>query len=501
MSQPAQAEFPKWRSYLWPIYSFELKKLVPMLLMMMFISFNYTIFRDTKDTLVVSTCGAQALPFLKVWGVLPGAVIFTLIYAKLSNLLKREHLFYASVVPFLVFFALFAFVLYPNREALTPVSSSATLDNIITNKGLKVLVEIYRNWILALFYIFAELWGSVCISLLFWGFANDNTRIQEAKRFYAMFGLGANVGSGIAGQIVALLANTKSDWGQALQNTLTVTLLAGVAILGLYYYIQNFVLKEPEFAPAPGEVRKKKAKPSLSIKDSISLLASSRYLTSIAILVMSYGILINICEVPWKHFLKVRYPNPSDYQNFMGHFSSIVSVTTILMMLFVGGNVIRNLGWYVGALFTPTVIVSTGVLFFLFVIFRENLSFVTEYFNIYVVSLIVGIGAIQNIMCKATKYSLFDPTKEMTYIPLDADSKTKGKAAIDVVGARLGKSGGGLILQLMLINVSKDIVACTPYLFVILLLIGAGWIRSVGILSGEFSKLNTENQQEKKLEA
>lgn len=500
MSQPAQAEFPKWRSYLWPIYSFELKKLVPMLLMMMFISFNYTIFRDTKDTLVVSTCGAQALPFLKVWGVLPGAVIFTLIYAKLSNLLKREHLFYASVIPFLIFFALFAFVLYPNREALSPVSSSETLAEILPS-GLKALVDIYKNWMLALFYIFAELWGSVCISLLFWGFANDNTRIQEAKRFYAMFGLGANVGSGIAGQIVALLAGTKNDWGKALQNTLTVTLMAGVIILGLYYYIQNFVLKDPEFAPAAGELRKKKAKPSLSIKDSISLLASSRYLTSIAVLVMSYGILINICEVPWKYFLHKQYPKPSEYQNFMGHFSTTVSITTILMMLFVGGNVIRNLGWYVGALFTPAVIVSTGALFFLFVIFRQDLNFVTEYFNIAVISLIVGIGAVQNIMCKATKYSLFDPTKEMTYIPLDADSKTKGKAAIDVVGARLGKSGGGLILQMMFALISTDIVLCTPYLFVILLLIGYGWIRSVGILGGEFSKLNVENQRDKKLEA
>lgn len=501
MSQTAQAEFPKWRSYLWPIYSFELKKLVPMLLLMMFISFNYTIFRDTKDTLVVSSCGAQALPFLKVWGVLPGAVIFTLIYAKLSNLLKREHLFYASVIPFLIFFALFAFVLYPNREALAPIVSSESLADILPS-GLQVLADIYRNWTLALFYIFAELWGSVCISLLFWGFANDNTRIQEAKRFYAMFGLGANVGSGIAGQIVALLADAdKNNWGRALQNTLLVTLAAGIVILGLYYFIQNFVLTDPQFAPAAGELRKKKSKPSLSIKDSISLLANSRYLLSIAILVMSYGILINVCEVPWKHFLKQRFPTASEYQKFMGHFSSTVSATTIIMMLFVGGNVIRNLGWYVGAIFTPVIIVSTGALFFLCVIFRENLSFITDNLNVLVLTLIVAVGSIQNIMCKATKYSLFDPTKEMTYIPLDADSKTKGKAAIDVVGARLGKSGGGLILQLMFTFISSDIVLCTPYLFVVLILIGGGWIRSVGVLSGEFANLNAENQREKKLEA
>ena len=47
--------------------------------------------------------------------------------------------------------------------------------------------------------------------------------------------------------------------------------------------------------------------------------------------------------------------------------------------------------------------------------------------------LAVIVGAAQNIMSKAAKYSLFDPCKEMAYIPLDQEQKSKGKVQL-VVG-------------------------------------------------------------------
>jgi hypothetical protein len=34
-------------------------------------------------------------------------------------------------------------------------------------------IAILRNWTYCLFYVMAELWGSVVVSVLFWGFANQ----------------------------------------------------------------------------------------------------------------------------------------------------------------------------------------------------------------------------------------------------------------------------------------------------------------------------------------
>ena len=138
-------------------------------------------------------------------------------------------------------------------------------------------------------------------------------------------------------------------------------------------------------------------------------------------------------------------------------------------MMFVGANIIKVLGWQAGALMTPMMMGLLALPFFGCMIFGGS----TDSRNPLLIAVYVGL--LQNVLSKATKYAIFDPTKEMAYIPLDRDSKTKGKAAIDVLGARLGKSGGALAQQ-MLVLVFGNIVRGSPVVAVLFYITIALWL-------------------------
>lgn len=497
-----KSQFGKWRSFFWPIHAWELKKFIPMALMFFFINFNYTILRDTKDALIVTApgSGAEAIPFLKLWGVLPFAILFMILYSKLSNIFSKPKLFYTMILIFIGFFALFAAVLYPSRDFLHPTAAADQLQAILP-QGFGGLIAIFRNWTYALFYVMSELWGSVALSLLFWGFANDTTRPSETKRFYGVFGIGANFAMLVSGPLIVHYSRIRDKlpagvdaWGVSLNYLIGMVVLSAFVIMGIYWWINRNVLTDPRFYDASEQKKAKKEKPKMSLKESFMYLARSRYVGLLALLVVSYGIAINLVEVTWKNQLKILYQNnANDYSAFMGEFSFLTGAVTIFMMLFVSGNVIRRFGWTTAALITPIVLLVTGVGFFAFIIFKDSLAGFIAMFGTSPLMLAVLFGQAQNIMSKSTKYSLFDPTKEMTYVPLDQEAKVKGKAAIDVVGARLGKSGGALINQ-GLILFFGSISVITPYVAGILFLIIFVWIWAAKRLGGLYTQKVSEKE-------
>ncbi|KHN22476.1 ADP,ATP carrier protein 1, chloroplastic-like [Glycine soja] len=476
-----------------------LKKIVPLGLMFFCILFNYTILRDTKDVLVVTARGSSAeiIPFLKTWVNLPMAIGFMLLYTKLANVLSKQALFYSIILPFIAFFGAFGFVLYPLSNYIHPEAFADKLLNILGPRFLGPLA-IMRIWSFCLFYVMAELWGSVVISVLFWGFANQITTVDEAKRFYPLFGLGANVALVFSGRTVKYFSNLRSTlgpgvdgWAISLKAMMSIVVGMGVAICFLYWWVNNYV-------PLPTRSKKKKEKPKMGTMESIKFLVSSKYIRDLATLVVAYGISINLVEVTWKSKLKAQFPSPNEYSSFMGDFSTATGIATFIMML-LSQFIFDKYGWGVGAKITPTVLLLTGVGFFSLILFGGPIAPVIAKFGMTPLLAAVYVGAMQNIFSKSAKYSLFDPCKEMAYIPLDEDTKVKGKAAIDVVCNPLGKSGGALIQQFMILTFGS-LANSTPYLGGVLLVIVLVWLSAAKSLDTQFTALRREEELEKEME-
>lgn len=485
----------KARDLLWPIYGNEHKIWLPMASMVGLILFNYTVARNVKDGLVVTATGSsEIIPYLKGSLVLPAAIVFFFIYAKLANMLSKQALFYTIVGGFLAFFVLFATVLYPLHDFLHPTTSADALQAMLP-KGFKGLVDVYRVWTFSLFYTMSELWGAAVSALMFWQFANDVIRVKEAKRFYAHFYLLANVFVAFSGVVVNRLSQVQDGlpegvdpWGVSLNYLTVVLTFCGLLVLAIYYYLNKYVFTEQYLANVALEKKDKpkKTKLKMSVSEGIKFLLRSKYLGLIAMLVVCYGVSINLVEVTWKNAVRQQFPTPNEYTAFMGYLAGSTGIATIIA-IFLGSILVRKLGWRFAALMTPFVLGSTGLLFFLCILTPEIVSPIGILFGISPLLLGVLIGLAQNVLSKSIKYALFDPTKEMAYIPLDDESKMRGKAAVDVVANRFGKSGGGYI-QIALFALIGPLSEILPYLAVIFLGFIIVWIISVFSLSTKFNQ-------------
>lgn len=487
--------FSAFRSYLWPIHKFELKKFIPILLIFFLITFNYNLLRSVKDAIIVTApnSGAEAIPFIKMWVILPMAILITFIFTRLSNRFDREKVFYIMLGIFLGYFVLFAFVLFPNSDILHPHQSADYLASHLPS-GFKGFISIFRNWTFTSFYVMSELWSSAILTVLFWGFVNAIFNVKEAKRFYGILCIGANIASILAGNVTQLFCKDSLDWNQSI-TLINITIVAlGILIMLIFRWLNKNVLKNVASVHYKLEPSKKKERRSL--RECFRYLGKSKYLICIAILVVSYNLSLNLVEIVWKNEVKALYPNPQDYSNYMGQVTASIGILATFITVFISGGVIRRCGWTFSALITPVVLLLSGAAFFAFLLFDKiTINSFSAFLGSSTPILIVFFGAMQNCLSRASKFTLFDATKEMSFVPLSDESKIKGKAAIDGVGSRLGKSGGSLFQQ-GLICCLGSLSICVPYIACIFLVVIAIWMYAAFSLGKDFNKL-TSTQESK----
>jgi len=496
--------FSRVRSFLWPIRRYELSKFVPMLILFFLISFNYHLLRITKDSLIITApqSGAEVLPFLKVWAMLPAALLITSFFTRMTNYFSREKVFYLITTLFLVFYLVFLLYIYPNKEALYWDSCANALQKALP-AGAKGFVALIRYWMYSLYYIFAEFWSTLMVSILLWGFANDVTTVSEAKRFYALFGIGINSSGILAGKFGEFLSThigsyspkwipfSIASWEEAFSIFLIIIIANGLIAMGIHrwLHVKKFTSRRHAKHLTVSSQNEKPKK--MSLRTSIAYVAKSKYLIYIAVIVLAYNMVINFSEVLWKSQIRELFPTSGGYTAFTSKVTFYIGLLATLASYLISGNVIRRFGWRRAALATPLIAAFTGIGFFYFLFVKQYFPpSWGNFFGLTPLLLAVSFGSIQNVFVRSSKYTLFDDTKEMAFIPLSQESKLRGKSAIDGVGSRLGKSGSSLILQILLIFFATPI-ACSGVIFVLIAVIVPVWIKSIHSLNKKFVDLTT----------
>ena len=201
--QTQPKEFNKFQELVWPIHNYELKKFLPMSFLMFFILFVYTLVRDLKDifvqyhTHIWAGAGkadtAQLISALKVWYVMPVAFLAVMAFSYLMNKFDFKKTFYIIISSFMIFYAIYGFILYPNLNSLIMSTEQITAMTEAAPAFFRTFLTCLGNWPITLFYTISEIWGTMAISSLFWMFANAVTMKSEVKRFFGLFSLIGNI--------------------------------------------------------------------------------------------------------------------------------------------------------------------------------------------------------------------------------------------------------------------------------------------------------------------
>eukprot|EP01084_Bolivina_argentea_P008704 16284_1 len=377
-------ELPEWRQWIFPIYNHELIRLIPLNIMMFCALFSYSCFRDCKDSIVMSESDQTpiSLQWAHVLFVLPLSLIITMILMKLSTIVSKDFIFASVTITFTSFFIIHAFFLHPNRAALHRYFDGAKRyinENYESDIFIRIVIPLCGvcfTPINTLQFAMADIWGTISISILVFGFVNDITPTEAAKRYYVAIGILSQFGPIISGTMVSTIMSSSTGSGDINQFTQSYQFITVIGVLIMYFmmivyfYVRYKLMRSPEFRISKTrlhEISKISEKKKYSFWESISFTFSHKYILSVAGILCGYNWLNAIMEHTWKDILHLYFSGcPSGYTKYRALVTTFTAIITFFAMMFGGHNALRIVGWKITALLCPFVLIFGSIIFYLY---------------------------------------------------------------------------------------------------------------------------------------
>jgi AAA family ATP:ADP antiporter len=434
------------KKLIFPVKSDEWRLFGLMFFVVCLININFSILRSARNALVVADTGGSAafIPYFELFGTFPASILLTWGLSRFMRFFSPRFIFTLTMGFFLSFFLVFAFWIYPHREQI---------HLLLENKlgllfGLTRFKVVFTHWPDMIFYIMSELWKVALLSVLFWGFINQNLSLDRAKRFYPPLMLGSSIGAILAGPITVFCTSHMSwnffslssqRWQHSLYLLTFFLIFCGLLTLITFSSLFKQLQKNSEpaeedvvQAPKPKESFSNKL---LSLSSSVRYLAKSPYLSALLLIVVAEYVSYALGELIFLETLKEMYPSPSDYCRYMGNLTLWTGVLTAVSALVVTPYLLQTYSWSRSAFITPLLMVlMTFAFFFVICCGKAGIFPGTSPLPIAVI-----LGSLHFAIGRSAKYTLFDATKELAFIPLDQEAQVKGKLIIDGIGSRLGR--------------------------------------------------------------
>lgn len=425
-------------------YSLVWRKRLFLLVQFFLIIFVYHTLKDLKDTVVItaSSAGAEVIPFIKIWGMLPLSVAASYLFSKIYNRFGRERTLYIFISLLLFFYLAFAFLFYPLRDFFYLSHLDAYLSRVLPS-GCRGFIAMVCFWHYTLFYLAAELWSVLILSILFWGAVNETSTLMEAKTFYPLCMFTGNFAGILSGQTSHYLSHHLREclsWQETIQIMIAMVTLCALIIISINRWL------------LPQASLKLRKNTDSSFKDNILSVFKSGPILCIATLVIGFGLTSNLIEVVWKESIRQLHPDPQAYNAYINQLTSLIGIFAVCTA-FLSRWIFQFFSWVKVALLTPMALFITSSLFFLALLAPSDyLSPLSAHLNVNPLVLIVTLGSIHYVLGMTAKYTLFDTCKEMAFLSIASEERMKAKSVIDSMGSRFGKTGASCLYQFLLIS-------------------------------------------------
>ena len=269
-----------------------------------------------------------------------------------------------------------------------------------------------QTWFVWALFILVDVYSTVMIGI-FWTYTNDIVSRVEADKLYGPIGLGGILGGVVGGGTVDLFVELV---GQTDMLLVCVALVLMTAVLA---WLTELYVRPPPRPLARTEPT------AMAAFEGLRLVARSRYLLLIVIVVVSYEFAAAMTDFAVSVVLSNHYADQRELARMFGRIGWVVSSVALVSQLVIVPLVLPRKRL---ALLLPPIAMGIATVGFAMVP-------------------IVAMAVLMSASDRGLNYSVQQSTKETLYVPLGDAEKYKAKAFIDMLVDRAGKALSSLALM------------------------------------------------------